>query len=279
MENSQSAKKIVKQKAKIKSLKVSINQLNEENSSLKNQLIHLEDYAQSLTIEQKKNQYNQNSQISNEQSLLIEISHLKETIQSLEGKIDKMARIDNRKTQDIELLTQKVKDLEIIAEESSVNANYDINKLTKDNEVYRSQLNEVDKVFESFNYFVKRMSAMYPSDIPCEQIPYLNIKEYQNKLIQIENCIVNEKNKISFELKGLDDEHYNNMMILNKKIKQLTIENNELEERIKVKAKKSKTKKDKEKENRSLSSEYFNKTNGNKVKKTPHTASKAKTSK
>ena len=250
--------KLENKKIKIKNLKQNLNDILEENEKLKSYSNTLEIKLNELTIENKKIMLNKNNSIEKNDEYISKIKLLENELNQKEEKISQLEKIDEIKSNDLEMLTQKNKDLELICDENLKDFNNKVNKINQINENLNNKLLEIEGMFESMNYFVKRISSIFP-ELYNHNINMNNLKEFQNELLIIENCIndlSSQKNFVNIQLnKALNslsnlqkqkendkkdifeigDKHYKKAIDMEKKIKEISEENQILEKQISLK--------------------------------------------
>lgn len=246
--------KLTSKKTKIKNLKSNITMLIEENQRLKKRISELEAHTEEIQINTKKIITSEGDTIDNENELLNKISILENSLKIKNEQIEKMEKIEELKLRDMELLDQKCKDLEIIMEENQKEFTYKSSELIKENSKFKEKMNELDKMFELFNFFIKRISNIFPS-FTNHTINFDNSKVFQNELIYLENCIINlskQKEQLINKLKNTQayqssinaftkEPNTTNVNEIEEKIKQITEENLKLEKKLKSSKKTKKT--------------------------------------
>ena len=240
----------------MKNLKENLNNILEENEKLKSYLNTLEIKLNETVIENKKIILDKNNNIDKNEELISKIKLLENELIQKEGKITQLEKIDEIKSNDLEMLNQKCKDLELIYEENTKDFNNKINKLSEINEKLNNQLLDIENMFESMNFFLKRISSIFP-ELYNHNFNINNPKEFQNELLIIENCINElslQKNFTGIQLKKtlntlsnlqkekeniiknnlyeINDNHYKKAIDNEIKIKEISNENQNLEKQI-----------------------------------------------
>ena len=224
--------KLASKKTKIKNIKSNITMLIEENQRIKKRIAELEAHFEEIEINTKKYISSENDTIDNEKELLNKISILENSLKIKNEQISKMEKIEELKLRDMEMLDQKCKDLEIIMEENQKEFAYKNSELIKENSNFKEKMNELDKMFELFNFFIKRISNIFPS-FTNHTINFDNSKVFQNELIYLENCIINlnqQKDQLINKLKNTQA-YQSSINVVTKEPKTKTV--NEIEEKIK----------------------------------------------
>lgn len=205
--------KLQSKKIKIKNLKLDIQKLKEENDELKQKNNELEN-----KLNFDMNAYQNN----NQESLNCMLDELHNKINNLETenqqKDKKIFQLETLKHQEIELMNQKIKDFEIIIDENSNNFIIERNNLTKQIENYHQKIIESDKYIEAVNFFIKKIDNIFN----IESHAIYDIKELQNKLVEIENFIQkkltskeNQNISNSSEINNIEDKFLNENSITN----------------------------------------------------------------
>ena len=181
--------KLEQKKLKIKSLKSNIELLTKQNEDLKSHNADLENQIQNINITNKKKLTNEDDYISKEQNLLNKIISLQKEIELKNEQIEKMKNNDKLKTHDIQLLKQKCRDIELIADENNKEQIKKIDKLIDEKNIYQNYINDLDKILFSINYFIKKVYNTIPflNKNLDTFIEVKNANELQKHLIIIEN--------------------------------------------------------------------------------------------
>ena len=127
-----------------------------------------------------------------------------------------MKNIDKLKIQDIQILSQKCRDLELISHENNKEKISKIDKLINENNNFKSYISNTEKIMYTINYFIKKIYNMIPSLSISEY--FEDVKEpleLQRHLINIEKFIneyiiynSNKKSKFMDEfVKNKNNEH------------------------------------------------------------------------
>lgn len=189
--------KLNTKKQKIKSLKNSITTLLNDNQFLKSKLSEMELSSQAFHIENQKALYKQSVNFDKEQELMNKITSLEQELTQKTEHISKISQVDSIKMKDMELMAQKCKDLETILYENKQSYNLTIEQIQKENDNYKEQLFTYDKIFEIFNYTMKRLGSVFPQ-LFNQNLDVKKPKEFQNVLLLFEKCIwdLNERVKL-----------------------------------------------------------------------------------
>ena len=78
-----------------------------------------------------------------------------------EDKLNRLGSLDKIKSQEIDLMNQKIKDFELILDENSNEHIESIKSLKMELERYKIMNNEHEKFYEILNYFLKKMNSFY----------------------------------------------------------------------------------------------------------------------
>ena len=188
--------KLSTKKQKIKSLKNTITTLLNDNQFLKSKLSEMELSSQTIHIENQKALYRQGVSIDKEHELINKITSLEQELNQKSEHISKISQVDSIKMKDMELMAQKCKDLETILYENKQSYNSTIEQVKKENDNYKEQLFAYDKIFEIFNYTMKRLGNVFPQ-LFNQNLDVKKPKEFQNVLLLFEKCIwdLNERVK------------------------------------------------------------------------------------
>ena len=208
--------KLEKKKIKIKNLKSNIDLLNKENQSLKKYINELEEKIGNFDLDNQTNILKQDNIINREKEMLNKINSLTEELALKNNQIEKMKNIDKLKIQDIQILSQKCRDLELISHENNKEKISKIDKLINENNNFKSYISNTEKIMYTINYFIKKIYNMIPSLSISEY--FEDIKEpleLQRHLINIEKFIneyiiynSNKKSKFMDEfVKNKNNEH------------------------------------------------------------------------
>jgi len=208
--------KLEKKKIKIKNLKSSIDLLNKENQSLKQYINELEEKIGNFHLDNHTNILSHDNIINREKEMLNKINSLTEELDIKNRQIEKMKNMDKLKIQDIQILSQKCRDLELISHENNKEKISKIDKLINENNNFKSYISNTEKIMFTINYFIKKIYNMIPSlsisecfeDVqePLElQRHLINIEKFINEYI-IYNS--NKKSKFMDEFdKNKNNEH------------------------------------------------------------------------
>ena len=135
-------------KDKIKNLKAEIKSLQVENASLK---------AQINKLQQHKPNENEND---NDNNLLL-INELQSKIKQLtndnENKDTTIKYLEKIKSEEIDLMNQKIKDFELMLNENSTNYVKDISQFRTQIDNYRIQILHYEKYVDVVNYFISKI--------------------------------------------------------------------------------------------------------------------------
>ena len=210
--------KLEKKRIKIKNLKSNIDLLTKENQDLKQYINELEKKLENISDYHNNDFENQGNVIKREQDMLNKINLLSQEIIDKNELIEKMKNMDKIKIKDIQTLSQKCRDLEIIARE---NNNEKIEKLLEENNNLKNIINNTDKIMIITNYFVKKIYNLIPS--LCTKENFESIKEpfeLQKFFIEIENfisefIIYNSNKRSTFFLEFERNKNYNNQTFIN----------------------------------------------------------------
>jgi hypothetical protein len=208
--------KLEKKKIKIKNLKSNIDLLNKENQNLKKYINELEEKIGNFHLEKQTNILNQDNIINREKEMLNKINSLTEELSKKNSQIEKMKNMDKLKIQDIQILSQKCRDLELISHENNKEKISKIDKLINENNNFKSYISNTEKIMFTINYFIKKIYNMVPSLSISEY--FEDVKEpleLQRHLINIEKFIneyiiynSNKKSKFMVEFyKNKNNEH------------------------------------------------------------------------
>ena len=133
--------------------------------------------------------------------------------------------------------------MELISEENSKEYKLTIEQLQKENQMFKNYFSEYEKMFEIMNYFIKRVSMIFPqlTGAVCD---YQHPKKIQGILIAVENSIFqlyNEYNSIKNKMAPATQKIPRNpssssrVQDMEEKIKKLTEQNLCLEKKVKAK--------------------------------------------
>ena len=121
--------------------------------------------------------------------------------------------------------------------------NQQLNILSNENNHYKNKIEELDKMFLLFNFFIKRISTIFPS-MTNHIISFEDSKKFQNELIYFENCII-DLNQQNISLVNKIKQYQNTshsmpikiseVSSMEEKIKQIAEENKRLELKLKSK--------------------------------------------
>ena len=227
--------KLEQKKLKIKSLKANIELLTKQNEVLKSHNTDLENQLQNVSIINKKKLINEDGYISKEQNLLDKINSLQKEIQLKNEQIEKMKNNDKLKTSDIQLLNQKCRDIELIADENNKEQIKKIDKLIDEKNIFQGYINDLDKILFTINYFIKKVYNTIPLlNKNLETfIEVKNANELQKHLIIIEN-FMNGVGVPSTDSTGIKDDV--GVSDLENKIKEITEQNMLLKKEIENKS-------------------------------------------
>ena len=182
--------KLEKKKIKIKNLESNIDLLTKENQNLKKYINELEEKIGNFHLNNQTNILKQDNIINREQEMLNKINSLTEELTIKNNQIEKMKNLDKLKIQDIQILSQKCRDLELISNENNKEKMTKIDKLINDNNNLKSNIRNTEKIMFTINYFIKKIYNMIPSLSIYEY--FEDVKEpseLQRHLINIENFI------------------------------------------------------------------------------------------
>lgn len=228
--------KLLRKKAKIKKYKANIEVLKCENEELKKRICDLESQNKQLQLASNENTINK------ENELLSKINLLESNLYVKNEEFEKMQQMEILRSRNIEMLNQKCKEYQMIIDQNVNEYNQRLNILSNENNQYRNKIEELDKMFLLFNFFIKRISTILPS-MSNHIITFDDSKKFQNELIFFENCIIdlNQQN-ISLTNKIKQNSHplsikINEVSSMEEKIRQITEENKRLELKLKSKQK------------------------------------------
>jgi hypothetical protein len=245
--------KLETKKLRLKEVQKQFDQSLEENAHLKLRIQELERYKSSVNDKfntyDQSNMKNEMQSIEKERELLGMISQLEHEKAKAEERLNKFQQIDKLKTQEIELMNQKIRDFELILDENTNEHIESIRGLKNELDMLKLKDLENEKFFEILNYFFKKMSTLYNKFSSTQNTTNdeRNSKEpkiLQNKLLELENFIIkllnertnlNQKyskivdihNKLTHNSEMLDTSeiHLDNLRKLNEKIYDLEEEN------------------------------------------------------
>lgn len=172
-------------KDKIKNLKAEIKSLQVENASLK---------AQINKLQQHKPNENEND---NDNNLLL-INELQSKIKQLtndnENKDTTIKYLEKIKSEEIDLMNQKIKDFELMLNENSTNYVKDISQFRTQIDNYRMQILHYEKYVDVVNYFISKIHLKLHLNIPSfnninQSHLIKDITELQDTFFQIEMFI------------------------------------------------------------------------------------------
>ena len=228
--------KLLRKKAKIKKYKANIEVLKCENEELKKRICDLESQNKQLQLASNENTINK------ENELLSKINLLESNLYVKNEEFEKMQQMEILRSRNIEMLNQKCKEYQMIIDQNVNEYNQRLNILSNENNQYRNKIEELDKMFLLFNFFIKRISTILPS-MSNHIITFDDSKKFQNELIFFENCIIdlNQQN-ISLTNKIKQNSHplsikINEVSSMEEKIRQIKEENKRLELKLKSKQK------------------------------------------
>ena len=182
--------KLEKKRIKIKNLEASVDLLTKENENLKKYINELETKIENFNLNNKTNIISQDDLITREQEILNKINLLTKELSEKNEQIEEMKNSEKLKIQNIQLLTKKCQDLELLSNENNKEKITKIDKLINENNNFKSYMYNTDKIMFTINYFIKKIYNMIPflANNECfqdVQEPY----ELQKHLIVIENFI------------------------------------------------------------------------------------------
>lgn len=225
--------KLLRKKAKIKKYKANIEVLICENEELKKRISELES---------QNKQYNE-SNINKENELLSKINVLESNLYIKNDQLEKIQQMEMLRSRNIEMLNQKCKEYQMIIEQNKNEYNQQLNILSNENNHYKNKIEELDKMFLLFNFFIKRISTIFPS-MTNHIISFEDSKKFQNELIYFENCII-DLNQQNISLVNKIKQYQNTshsmpikiseVSSMEEKIKQIAEENKRLELKLKSK--------------------------------------------
>ncbi len=180
--------KLEKKRIKIKNLEANVDLLAKENENLKKYINELEKKIENFNLNNKTNIISQDNLIMREQEILNKINLLSKELSEKNEQIEELKNSEKLKMQNIQLLTKKCQDLELLSNENNKEKITKIDKIINANNNFKSYMSNTDKLMFIINYFIKKFYNMIPflANNECFQDvkePY----ELQKHLIVIEN--------------------------------------------------------------------------------------------
>ena len=230
--------KLEKKKIEIKKLESNIDILTKENQNLKRYIYDLESKIENYQLNNNTNLINQDNIIIREQEMFKKINSLTKEIQEKNSQIEKFKNLEQQ-------LTEKYHQLELFSKENTSK----LENLIMEKNNYKDSIQTTEKIIFTVNYFIKKIYNIIPGLYNGEC--FQDIKdpfELQKHLIAIENFIneyiVYDSNKKSkFLIDFEKNKNYKEKDELEKKINEINEQNifllKEIQGRKKLKKKKS----------------------------------------
>ena len=276
LNNKSLERKLQEKRLRIKNLEEKIILLTKENQNLKGYINELESKIEIFNINCKENIIDKNEILIREQEMLNKINSLTKEIQEKNIQIEKMQNENKLKIEDIMSLKQKYQDLELIIKEKTEKLSSKHDKSYIENNDFKSQINNSNKILLTINYFIKKIYNMIPSLYSNDLNQSINdSNELQKHLICIENFISeyivynsNKKSKFFYDFEynskknkiPMNRDEDKEKEELEKKINEINEQNIFLLKEIQSQAAK------KIKKRRKINSSYKNKKENSKIK-------------
>lgn len=153
--------KLETKKLRMRELKKQFENVCEENILIKNKLEELENFKQ-ISEEKIQKFENETRQDHNEREreYIGIIKQLEHDKARADDKLNKLSSLDHIKSQEIELMNQKIKDFEIILDENTNDYLQQIKYYKDEIEKFRLRQVEQEKFCDVLNYFFTKISTV-----------------------------------------------------------------------------------------------------------------------